>query len=179
MQPSSGPDENEGRTPAGPTLDDRPGFGGVSETDRRAHLASLVAARSGRPYTVGELAAAMQTWFEDHNDGMTPTEEEIHGALYDFDLPALEREGRLVFERSTGRVYAPEARGQPGTDTGDAPPAEDAPSGPSAVGSALLVGATGLGVGAAATGLGPLQPSHAVVPAGALVVSVAFRWLRR
>jgi hypothetical protein len=178
MQPSSGPDENEGRAPTGPTLDDRPGFGGVSETDRRAQVVSLVAARPERPYTVGELAARMQTWFEERNDGMTPTEEEIHGTLYDFDLPALEREGKLVFERSTGRVYAPEARTQPATGTTGSATSDDEPTGPSALGSALLVGAAGLGVGAAAAGLGPLQPSHAVVPAGALAAVVVLRWLR-
>lgn len=178
MQPSSGPDENGGRSPTGPKLADRPRFGGVSEADRRAHIASLVAARAGSPYTVGELAATMQAWFEERNDGMTPTEEEIHGTLYDFDLPALEREGKLVFERSTGRVSAPESHDRSVTGAIGSG-ADDATTGPSAVGSVALVGAAGLGVGAAAAGIGPLQPSHAVVPAGALIVVAGLRWLRQ
>ncbi|MFC5367581.1 DUF7344 domain-containing protein [Salinirubrum litoreum] len=175
MLPVPGPDEGERTTLSGRTLDDRPGFGGVSEADRRARIVSLVTERTGREHTVGDLAAAMVAWLDESNDGMTPTETEVHETLYEVDLPALERQGKLVFDPETGRVTVP------GDDRRVVGAADDGVGArfPTSVRWLALVAATALGVGVAATGVGPLRPVHALVPVAGLLAATAVRVLRR
>ncbi|AFK21275.1 hypothetical protein E6P09_17085 (plasmid) [Haloferax mediterranei ATCC 33500] len=105
MAPSWGP-SGPGDTgeDAGPTLDDRPGLGGVTETRRRNTIVSLVNNRHQSPYTIGELTVDLAAWFRDETDGMVPTDEEIHSILYDFDLPHLDSTNQVVFDRETGCV---------------------------------------------------------------------------
>ncbi|WP_255516615.1 hypothetical protein [Haloferax sp. KTX1] len=198
MAPSwapTGPDDAGEDT--GPTLDDRPGLGGVSETRRRNTVVSLVNERSETPYTVGELTVALSAWFQDETDGMVPTDEEIHSVLYDFDLPQLDDDGRVVFERETGRVFSPSndgahtvhrsARGGSDSTVGDA--------GESAVGSAsestrdrvtvsrtqvvniavVLLGVAGVAV--TASSVSPLGTAYALVPAAVVVLFFVYRAL--
>ncbi|WP_396613811.1 hypothetical protein ACH9L7_18215 (plasmid) [Haloferax sp. S1W] len=100
----TGPGDNDGRS--GPSLDDRPGLGGVSETHRREAIVSFVDECPDRPYTIGELTVALSEWFQDETEGMVPTNEEIHSVLYNFDLPRLEAANRLSFDRETGRIFS-------------------------------------------------------------------------
>lgn len=175
MLPVPGPDEGEGATLSGRTLDDRPGFGGVSEADRRERIVSLVTERPGREHTVGELAGAMATWLDESADGMTPTETEVHETLYEIDLPALDRQGKLVFEPSTGRVTVPAGdRRVVGDDEADGETTV-----PAGVGWLSLVAAAAIGVGVAATGVGSLRPVYALVPVAGLLVATVVRVGRR
>jgi len=94
---------------SGPTLDDRPGLGGVPEPRRRETIVSIVDERPQTPTTIGELTAVLSGWFEEETDGMAPTDEEIHSVLYDFDLPRLDSAGRLDFDQETGQVFSSRA----------------------------------------------------------------------
>nr|WP_089781278.1 hypothetical protein [Haloferax massiliensis] len=154
--------------------------------------------RSETPYTVGELTVALSAWFQDETDGMVPTDEEIHSVLYDFDLPQLDDDGRVVFDRETGRVFSPSndgahtvhrsARGGPDSTVGDA--------GESVVGSAasestrdrvtvsrtqvvniavVLLGVAGVAV--TASSVSPLGTAYALVPAVVVVLFFVYRAL--
>jgi len=103
----TGSDDLEARS--GPTLDDRPDLGGVSEPRRRETIVSIVDERPQTPTTIGELTAVLSGWFEEETDGMAPTDEEIHSVLYDFDLPRLDSAGRLEFDQETGQVFSSRA----------------------------------------------------------------------
>lgn len=123
MAPSwgtSGPDDED----AGPTLADRPGLGGVTETRRRSAIVSLVNNRPQSPYTIGELTVELAAWFRDETDGMVPTDEEIHSILYDFDLPHLDSTNQVVFDRGTGRVCSANASDGTAAKTFDEEPPE-------------------------------------------------------
>lgn len=188
----SGPDEPG--ADAGPSLDDRPGLGGVSETRRRDAIAALVTDRPETPYTVGELTVALSEWFQDETDGMVPTDEELHSVLYDFDLPRLDAADRLVFDRESGRVYAPDFEEEFAGDAVDETAAtgrsdrshsgeSTPPEGESVDVSktriqnlaVLLVGVAGVAVGASS--VNPLDTSFALVPAAFVVLFFGYRAL--
>ncbi|WP_081927220.1 DUF7344 domain-containing protein [Halobellus rufus] len=164
-----------------------PGFGGVSESDRREEIVSLVDERPTTPYTVGELTVELSEWFHAETDGMVPTDEEIHSTLYDFDLPALDNSGRIVFDEATGRVYAtdyeaarrsmsPDSGPEHGASVGDGSSDATALTGERVTVSkrlltdlaVLVVGL--LGVAVAASDLLPVGTSTALVPAGLVVL---------
>ncbi|AKU09779.1 hypothetical protein [Haloferax gibbonsii] len=199
MAPSwapGGPDDT-GEQP-GPSLDDRPGLGGVTESRRRDTIVSLVNERSETPYTVGELTVALSEWFQDETDGMVPTDEEIHSVLFDFDLPRLDADGRLVFHRETGRVFSPTHDGAHATrasselnagstddNAGDTNRGSVAPeptddrvtvSRKRLVNVAvILVGVAGVAV--TASSVSPLDTSFALVPAALVVLFFGYRAL--
>ncbi|WP_416841702.1 hypothetical protein [Haloferax sp. DFSO52] len=202
MAPSwapAGSDDSDSET--GPVLDDRPGFGGASEAQRRDKIVSLVDARPQTPYTVGELTVALAEWFEFETDGMVPTDEEIHSILFDFDLPQLEATNRIVFDRETGRVFSVDAAdalvSSDARATGDS--AEDSHSGPTTVRTSdtatkstdkrevpaqrvaelgiLLFGVAGVAL--AGSNVAPFDTSAALVPAVVVVLFFGYRALDR
>ncbi|WP_042664341.1 hypothetical protein [Haloferax sp. ATB1] len=191
-----GPDDTGEES--GPSLDDRPGLGGVTESRRRDTIVSLVNERSETPYTVGELTVALSEWFQDETDGMVPTDEEIHSVLFDFDLPRLDDDGRLVFHRETGRVFSPthEATHATRTSTEIEPGstldnARGTDRGSVATESTddrvtvsrkrlvnvgvILVGVAGVAV--TASSVSPLDTSFALVPAALVVLFFGYRAL--
>lgn len=194
--PSGADDTNE---QSGPSLDDRPGFGGTSETRRRDMIVSLVDGRPHKPYTIGELTVALSEWFEDETDGMVPTDEEIHSTLYDFDLPRLDAANRVVFERETGRVFSVDADettrtslttgrtddgttpGQPAGDHGDTHgqtiEGSNVPAERVVELGVVLLGVAGVAL--AASTVSPFDPAYALVPATAVVLFFGYRTVTR
>lgn len=193
--PTGSDDLEEG---SGPTLDDRPGLGGVSEPRRRDTIVSIVDERPQAPVTIGELTAALSEWFEEETDGMVPTDEEIHSVLYDFDLPRLESAGRLEFDRETGQVFSSRADVLTADETADggtrrSPPATDQTDGGRATIRSieggeipaeravelgvLLFGVAGVAL--AVSDLNPLGTSASLVPAALVVLFFGYRALTR
>ncbi|WP_336023422.1 DUF7344 domain-containing protein [Halobellus salinisoli] len=188
MSPTRSPsDSDDTETGATPELAVVPGFGGVSESDRRDEVVSLVDERPTTAYTVGELTVQLSEWFHAETDGMVPTDEEIHSTLYDFDLPALDASGRVVFDEATGRVYAtdyestrrsvpPDSDRRPGTSVGGS--SSDATASTKervTVSKSLLTNLAVLvvgllGVAVAASDLIPFGTSMALVPTGLVVL---------
>jgi hypothetical protein len=193
MDRSWGTNDPDNAADAEPASNDRPWFGGVPESRRREAIVSLVEATDGTtPYTVGELTVTLSEWFRERTDGGVPTDEEIHSVLYDFDLPRLDADGRLVFDRETGRVFATDtarSRGRsvvPRGIAGDfalgralrpANRESERPGGGAVSLGVLFVAAAG--VVASAVGVGPLTPSYVLVPPAVVVLFFAYRSIRR
>lgn len=156
-------------------------LGGMTGADRQRRIVELVSGRPERPYTVGELAAELVEWLDEANDGMTPTEEEVHETLFEFDLPDLHEQEQVYFEPETGRVFD---TGFDGRDDGSAD-AERSDAGAqsleysvsrtSVVSLAVLLVAT-LGVLGATTG--QIRPEWALVPPAGVVAFFSWRTFR-
>ena len=186
---------------SGPVFDDRPGLGGVSETQRRDQIVSLVDARPQTPYTIGELTVSLAEWFDRETDGMVPTDEEIHSVLFDFDLPRLEDANRLVFDRETGRVFSVDAAdalissaaSETEATTGETPAGPPTPRQSDTAATEedgrevsaqrvvelgiLLVGVAGVAL--TASNVSPFDTSFSLVPAVVVVLFFGYRTLTR
>lgn len=179
---------------SGPTLDDRPGLGGVPEPRRRETIVSIVNERPQTPTTIGELTTALSGWFEEETDGMVPTDEEIHSVLYDFDLPRLDSAGRLEFDQETGQVFSSRA-GDAGADSGMRRPTSAAArtddartrirsieDGEISVERAVELGVLLFGVAGVALAVSSLNPfgtATSLIPAALVVLFFGYRALTR